>query len=110
MVGAPNADRQLRVEQGVLSVSGALTVSSVTALLPQGRRAIACLSADRAVLDLAGVSASDSSGLALVVDWLRTARERKLTLSVRNVPSQMAALATVSGLDALLSDGDTNAS
>ena len=110
MVDAPNADRQLRVEQGVLSISGALTASSVTALLPQGRHAIASLTGDHAVLDLAGVSASDSSGLALVVDWLRTARERKLTLTVRNVPSQMAALATVSGLDALLSDGDSNAS
>ena len=105
-----DVSQQLRVEQGVLSISGALTASSASALLPQGRRAIASLGADRAVLDLAEVSASDSSGLALVVDWLRTARERKLTLSVRNMPSQMAALAAVSGLQSLLIDGDTDAS
>lgn len=110
MAETATAGQQLRVEHGVLSVTGALTTRSVAALLPHGRRAIATLDGEHAVLDLGQVSASDSSGLALVVDWLRAAREREVTLSVRNVPPQMAALATVSGLDALLGDGDTNGS
>ena len=101
---------QLRVTDGVLSVHGALTAQSVVGLLPHGREAISSIGAGKAVLDLAQVTASDSSGWALVVDWLRMARARDVELLVSNVPAQMAALAKVSGLDALLGDGETDGS
>ena len=53
-------------------------------------------------LDLHGVTRGDSAGLALLVEWLRAARQGGKTITFRNIPDQMIALAKVSGLDALL--------
>jgi phospholipid transport system transporter-binding protein len=54
------------------------------------------------VLDLRGVTHSNSAGLALLIEWLRFARERHKMLKIRNVPAQMRALITASGLDEVL--------
>ncbi|MDY6943616.1 MAG: STAS domain-containing protein [Pseudomonadota bacterium] len=54
------------------------------------------------VLDLSKVSHSDSAGLALLIEWLRLARDRQVTLRFVGVPAQMTALAQVTRVDQLL--------
>ncbi len=51
------------------------------------------------VLDLSEVSRTDSAGLALLIEWLK----QSATITFRNIPEQMQSLATVSGVQELLS-------
>jgi phospholipid transport system transporter-binding protein len=108
------ADRQasvsLEANGSELALVGELGFASVTQVLEPGRRAIAGVAGVRAVLDLSRVTRTDSAGLALVVDWLRTARARGLQLELRAVPPQLAELAGISGLSDLISGGDERAS
>ncbi len=55
------------------------------------------------VLDLSEVSRTDSAGLALLIEWLK----QSATITFRNIPEQMQSLATVSGVQELLSLSNT---
>jgi phospholipid transport system transporter-binding protein len=93
-----------------LALVGELNFVTVTQVLDAGRRAIAAVAGARAVLDLSRVTRTDSAGLALVVDWIRTARARGLELQLRAVPPQLAEIAGISGLSDLFPGGDARAS
>jgi phospholipid transport system transporter-binding protein len=81
-------------------VSGLLEFSTVSALLQLGTDAID--GGRAAVIDLAGVTASDSSGLALLIEWLSVAKNARRTLRYENVPSQLQQLARLSEVEELL--------
>lgn len=53
-------------------------------------------------VNFAGVKHSDSSGLALMVHWLREAKKANINLCFEAVPEKLAALAKVSNLDEIL--------
>ncbi len=53
-------------------------------------------------IDLGGVSRSDSAGLALLVEWMRQAKERQVKLRFRNLPLQLREIARISDLLSLL--------
>jgi phospholipid transport system transporter-binding protein len=84
-------------------VVGSLIFSTVGALLPMGSAAIE--NGRAAVIDLAGVTASDSSGLALLIEWLSVAKYAQRTLRYENVPAQLLQLARLSEVDELLTAG-----
>jgi phospholipid transport system transporter-binding protein len=86
-------------------VSGALDFTTVSALLPVGVEAIA--GGQAAVIDLKDVVASDSSGLALLIEWLSAAKSAKRTLRYENVPSQLQQLARLSEVEELLKPAKT---
>jgi len=48
------------------------------------------------------VQRSDRAGLALLVEWLREARQTGQSVRFFNMPAQMLAMARVSGLDQVL--------
>ena len=84
------------------SVSGALTFDTVPDLY---RNSAGWFQSDTGdlTLDLAQVTHTDSAGLALLVEWLRRARDGKRRLRFTNVPTQMQTLIRINGLqDALL--------
>ncbi len=54
------------------------------------------------VLDLGKVTRADSAALALLLEWMREARRRKLEIQFKNIPEQMLAIARASRLDHLL--------
>lgn len=82
---------------------GSLHFTTVGALLPVG---IAAIEAGRAaIIDLAGVTASDSAGLALLIEWLSVARGAHRGLRYENIPSQLYQLARLSEVDELLLAG-----
>jgi phospholipid transport system transporter-binding protein len=87
-------------------VTGSLEFATVTPLLPVGAAAIA--QGRAAIIDLAAVTGSDSSGLALLIEWLSVARGAGRTLRYENIPTQLHQLASLSDVDALLS-GNTAA-
>jgi phospholipid transport system transporter-binding protein len=84
-------------------VNGVLHFSTVTALLRSGSEAIANGSA--AVIDLSGVKDSDSSGLALLIEWLSIARAERKSLRYENIPAQLHQLARLSDVEELLTAG-----
>lgn len=53
-------------------------------------------------VNFAGVKHSDSSGLALMVHWLREAKKSNTKMSFEAVPDKLSALAKVSNLDDIL--------
>ena len=85
--------------QGLFSVGGVLDATTVTAILKRSR----ALFADSAVisLDLAGVTEGDSAGLALLIEWLRLAQQKRQKISFVNVPQQIEALARISEVEDL---------
>jgi phospholipid transport system transporter-binding protein len=84
-------------------VNGVMHFTTVTALLRSGSQAIANGSA--AVIDLAGVKDSDSSALALLIEWLSIARAEHKSLRYENIPAQLHQLARLSEVEELLTAG-----
>ncbi|MEX2517093.1 MAG: STAS domain-containing protein [Gammaproteobacteria bacterium] len=85
---------------GDWTLEGELTFTTVPALYDQARDAFA--GSWPATIDLAGVDRVDSAGVALVIDWLRLARESRQPLSIRNVPQHMLSIAQLCGVGHLL--------
>jgi len=95
-----NAAKIESLAPGHFAVAGVLDASTVTDLLEQSRDWFD--GPQRVEVDLAGVSESDSSGLALVIEWLRLARLAGKKIHFANLPEQMMALARISEVDDLL--------
>ena len=85
---------------GTARLRGEITFRSVGPLLLAGGEAIEAGRAD--AIDLAGVTAADSAGLALLIEWLSLARRAGRTLSYRNVPAQIRQLAGLSDVQNLV--------
>ena len=85
---------QARIETGTngrVEIHGELNFASVALLWNASRQ---CLpEGDALDIDLSHVERSDSAGLALVVDWIRTARTHGVPLAIDGVPAQMRNLA-----------------
>lgn len=81
-------------------VSGELNMYSVPEVIPAIR--FQDLPGKTLHIDLDGVSRSDSAGLALLVEWLRQARERDIDVHFHHLPAQLLEIARVSDLLPLL--------
>ena len=90
----------LRQSSGQFSLAGDLSFDTVPQLVDAGAKLFQ--SDDQVCIDLAQVGRSDSAGLALLMSWLRLARQRGKRLCFRQVPSQLLGLARVSGVEHLL--------
>jgi phospholipid transport system transporter-binding protein len=102
--GNGQQDAAFEVLEGDRSrVTGSLHFTTVSALLPLGVDAID--NGRAAVIDLAAVGASDSSGLALLIEWLSVAKAATRTLRYENIPSQLQQLARLSEVEELLVPG-----
>lgn len=81
-------------------VQGSLDFGTVTHLLPMGSDAIRAGRA--AEIDLGAVSGSDSSGLALLIEWLSVAKQSGRALQYGNIPTQLVQVARLSEVEDLL--------
>lgn len=99
------ADADAKLESlgsGRFGISGVLDATTVSDLL---KHSIAAFEGQAHVdIDLKNVSESDSSGLALLIEWLRLARMARRQIHFENVPAQIEALARISEVEDLLSD------
>lgn len=84
----------------ILRVRGELDFASVAELW----EATAALFAAEPILrvDLGGIQRADSAGVALLVEWLRQARQRRRDLAFINVPAQMRTIIQVADLETVL--------
>lgn len=88
---------------GRARVVGSLNFRTVTRLLPTGITAISAGQAS--VIDLGGITGGDSSGLALLIEWLGMAKKSAHPLTYENMPPQLQQLARLSDVEALLTPG-----
>lgn len=82
-----------------LKVTAPMRHDNAPALLAAGR---ALLGEGIAEIDLAAVAEADSSALAVLFAWLRDARARGQSLSIRNPPAGLSSLAGLYGVDEFL--------
>lgn len=83
----------------VFAVTGNVGLGEARALQTEGLRAIA---AGARVVDWSAVQRTDSAGLAVLLAWIRGAAEQGVKLEVRHLPSSLAQLARLYGVEALL--------
>ncbi|TCO80151.1 phospholipid transport system transporter-binding protein [Plasticicumulans lactativorans] len=79
---------------------GGLCRQHVAALFDAGRGAVG--SGARIEIDVAGVSRADSAGMALLVEWLRVARQAGGDIRYTGMSQAMLALLRVADLDDVL--------
>jgi phospholipid transport system transporter-binding protein len=84
---------------------GQLTFASARSARALGLSAVTGAAAGALEFDCAGISAADSAGLAVLIDWLAYARARGRTLRYRQLPAGIAALARISEVEELLARG-----
>lgn len=86
--------------EGRFRVRGKLNFESVPSALDESLRLFA--SHDRIELDFSDAEATDSAGLALLVEWVSWARREHRQLHFRHVPKQLVSLARISDVQAML--------
>lgn len=88
-----------REESGRYAVVGPMTLPLAKQLLDAGRKVF-----DRndAVIDLQRVQEVDSTGLAIMLEWMRSAQRHNHRLSFINIPDNLKSLADVYGVSELL--------
>ncbi|MEE4377326.1 MAG: STAS domain-containing protein [Candidatus Competibacteraceae bacterium] len=82
------------------AVQGELNFASVVGLWQESERLFPNHS--NLTIDLTGISRSDSSGVALLVEWLRLAKQRQQSVQFSHIPTQMQAIIQVADLTKLL--------
>ncbi len=83
-----------------LHLAGHLHVSNVMQVLKTSMSLLQSLSHWR--IDFSGLTASDSSGLALVLQWVKLAREKNRPLDLQHFPADLTSIAKAARLDELI--------
>jgi phospholipid transport system transporter-binding protein len=82
---------------GYYHVTGSLTFATIDKQTLKSFRYLKGV--DNICIDLANVEATDSAGLALMIEWIRLGRMNNVRLVFKNIPEQLHALAKLSGFD-----------
>jgi phospholipid transport system transporter-binding protein len=82
---------------GQYIVSGNLTFASINEQTPTALKFLSGV--DQVCIDLAKVEATDSAGLALMIEWIKLSRAKQIQLRFKNIPVQLLTLAKLSGLE-----------
>jgi phospholipid transport system transporter-binding protein len=86
--------------EGRFRVSGVLDASTATDVLEESESRFTQV--PKIDVDLGGVGESDSAGLALLIEWLRMAKQSGKEIHFANVPAQIEALARISEVEDLI--------
>ena len=82
----------------LLRISGTMLIADAVALLNAGRGCLRDSKAPEVLIDLSAVEETDSSALAVVFGWLRSAHEQGKTLRISAPPASMLSLAALYGV------------
>ncbi|WP_417513588.1 STAS domain-containing protein [Marinobacter sp.] len=89
---------RVQLKDGVLAVSGAIDAHTVLPLRAEGERLITTVN-DSLVVDLAGLSATHSAALSMLLCWSRLAEKLGVSLSFTAAPERLVSLAALSNLE-----------
>lgn len=85
---------------GRFRVEGRLSFDTVASALEASQKLFSDYHALK--LDLSGVTAADSAGVALLIEWVSRARRSKCMLNFLQVPEQVMAIARISDVESML--------
>jgi phospholipid transport system transporter-binding protein len=94
-----------RVADGTIGVHGPLTFATARRALALGRELLGTSGAHAIEIDCSGVTAGDSAGLAVLLEWLGLAKQAGRQLHYTHLPQDLTALAGISELQELLARG-----
>lgn len=86
--------------EGRFRVSGVLNATTAAGVLEESESRFA--QAPKIDVDLGGVGDSDSAGLALLIEWMRMAKQSGKQIHFANVPEQIEALGRISEVEDLI--------
>ncbi|WP_341676144.1 STAS domain-containing protein [Niveibacterium sp. SC-1] len=92
----------IRESDGRILVEGPITMETAAGLLEAGRGLCRQSDFSAHVIDLGGVAGVDSAALAVVLAWMRAAREAGHVLTLENVPAQLHSLASLYDLSEVM--------
>ncbi len=98
--GSPKGARLITGGEGRLRVDGVLDFATVSRLFRESD--VLFRDQGRLRIDLAGVEAANSAGLALLLEWMDLARARRVDLRFLNLPESLQRIASFSNLGSLL--------
>jgi len=90
---------------GTLSAEGPLTFASARRASALGTAALTQAAATKLEIDCRGITASDSAGLAVLLEWLSVAKRAGRSLRYAQLPRGLTALARISEVEELLERG-----
>jgi phospholipid transport system transporter-binding protein len=92
---------------GKVEVRGALTFATARSARAAASRLLAVSGGPALTVDCGAVTASDSAGLAVLLDWLALAKRQGRAMHFTNLPAPIRAVAHISEVEALLNQGLT---
>jgi phospholipid transport system transporter-binding protein len=95
-VSASPACRLEQREPGHWLVSGDLGLETAAAMLASGQSAFAGV--QDAAVDLSGITDADSAGLAVLIEWVKAARQSGRRIEFSGLPPRLAELARIGGV------------
>lgn len=87
---------------GALELAGVLDKNSVNQIHQECLERFQDAATTPATVDLTGVTAMDSAGLALLIEWLRLGRRQNRTIRFLHIPDHVLPLAKLFGVEHLL--------
>jgi phospholipid transport system transporter-binding protein len=97
----------VEVSAGHFDVRGPLTFATARRARELGLAAMDATSTREIQVDCAGITASDSAGMTVLLDWLAAAKLSKRSLRYASLPPQVQAIARISDVLELLERGVT---
>lgn len=90
---------------GRFALRGALTFANARSARNEGLHALRTSSARDFEMDCAGITHSDSAGLAVMLDWMAIMKREGRPLRFANLPPGLLAVARISGVEEMLQKG-----
>jgi phospholipid transport system transporter-binding protein len=90
---------------GRFSVRGTITFANARAARNAGLQALRAASGHDLEIDCAGITHSDSAGLAVMLDWMAIMKHDGRPLRFANLPQGLLAVASISGVEEMLQKG-----
>jgi phospholipid transport system transporter-binding protein len=90
---------------GALAAQGPLTFAVARAARLLGLEVLAGVARKDLQIDCAQVTAADSAGLAVLLDWLAAAKQSGRSLRFAHLPAGLLALGRISEVEELLTHG-----
>ena len=87
------------LEDGAYAVQGPVTLDTVQSVLDEGER---LFTGAEILVDLSGVTETDSSAVSLLLEWSRRAAARGQQIAFRRMGSSLRTLAELYGVAALI--------
>jgi phospholipid transport system transporter-binding protein len=106
--GGSRADGSIEVLErsgGRLEVKGPLTFATARKARQVGLQLLEKSNVRELEIDCSGITASDSAGLTVLLDWLAAAKGAHRSLQLRNLPEAIRAVAQISDVVEILETG-----